>query len=89
MDIAKMLLDKGPSHVIIKKGAHGSILIENDATIEIPVYPDIKIMDPTGAGDSYAGGLLGYINTRIVCRWLKSSCLSFFDEKEIFRPLSC
>ena len=61
-DAGRMLLDKGPSHVIIKKGAHGSVLIENSSTIEIPVFSDIKIMDPTGAGDSYAGGLLGYIN---------------------------
>ncbi len=51
----------GPEYVVVKKGEHGSILaVENELFI-VPAYPVEKVIDPTGAGDSFAGGTMGYI----------------------------
>ena len=61
-EITKILLDAGPEIVIIKKGSKGALLAQNDNTIDIPVYDKINLFDPTGAGDSFAGGLVGYLN---------------------------
>ncbi len=58
---AKALLADGPEYVIIKKGEHGSILVSNDSFFTVPAYPVEKVLDPTGAGDSYAGAVLGYL----------------------------
>ena len=55
------LLKQGPEYVIIKKGGDGSLIISNQDNIEIPAIPNIDVYDPTGAGDSFAGGFLGYI----------------------------
>ena len=60
--IGHQLLDSGPDTVIIKKGANGSTLFTSKDTIEMPVYDKIELFDPTGAGDSFAGGLVGYIS---------------------------
>jgi sugar/nucleoside kinase (ribokinase family) len=51
----------GPRTVVIKKGGHGSLLFHADGFFAIPAYPVTKFIDPTGAGDSYAGALLGYL----------------------------
>jgi sugar/nucleoside kinase (ribokinase family) len=61
-EITKILLDAGPEIVIIKKGSKGALLAQNDNTIDIPVYDKINLFDPTGAGDSFAGGLVGYFS---------------------------
>ena len=58
----KILLDAGPEIVIIKKGSKGALLAQNENTIDIPVYDKINLFDPTGAGDSFAGGLVGYFS---------------------------
>ena len=58
---ARALLKMGPRIVVIKKGAHGSILLHADGYFAIPAHPVAKVVDPTGAGDSYAGALLGYL----------------------------
>jgi sugar/nucleoside kinase (ribokinase family) len=58
----KRLLDKGPSLVVIKKGEHGAIFIAGDFVIIVPAYPSEKVIDPTGAGDSFGGGFLGYLD---------------------------
>ena len=58
---AKALLDEGPDYVIIKKGEHGSLLVSHDDFFVVPGYPVGNVIDPTGAGDSYAGGVMGYI----------------------------
>lgn len=58
---ARKLLDMGPRYVIIKKGEHGSILVANNRFFAVPAYPVESAKDPTGAGDSYAGGVMGYI----------------------------
>jgi sugar/nucleoside kinase (ribokinase family) len=51
----------GPSHVIIKKGSHGSILSSPEGLFICPAYPLKKVVDPTGAGDSFVGGIMGYL----------------------------
>lgn len=51
----------GPKFVIIKKGEHGAMLIAEDGVYVMPAYPTAQVIDPTGAGDSFAGGLLGYL----------------------------
>jgi sugar/nucleoside kinase (ribokinase family) len=51
----------GPRYVIIKKGEHGSILSSPKGLFVAPAYPLRKVVDPTGAGDSFVGGLMGYL----------------------------
>ncbi|MCL4179678.1 MAG: sugar kinase [Verrucomicrobia bacterium] len=51
----------GPPYVIVKKGEHGSILSAPKGLFLAPAFPLAKVVDPTGAGDSFAGGLLGYL----------------------------
>ncbi len=51
----------GPKYVIVKKGEHGSILSGPNGLFVAPAYPLQKLVDPTGAGDSFVGGMLGYM----------------------------
>jgi sugar/nucleoside kinase (ribokinase family) len=51
----------GPAWVIIKKGSHGAMLSGPDGFFLAPAYPLRKVVDPTGAGDSFVGGLTGYL----------------------------
>jgi len=51
----------GPRYVIVKKGEHGSILSSPKGLFLAPAYPLKRLVDPTGAGDSFAGGLMGYL----------------------------
>ncbi|HOY60098.1 MAG TPA: PfkB family carbohydrate kinase [Verrucomicrobiota bacterium] len=51
----------GPRYVIIKKGEHGAVLSCPDSLFVCPAYPLARVADPTGAGDSFAGGLVGYL----------------------------
>ncbi len=51
----------GPKYVIIKKGEHGSILSSPTGLFLAPAYPLRRVVDPTGAGDSFAGGLMGHL----------------------------
>ncbi len=55
------LRQMGPKSVVIKKGGHGSLLFHKDGYFSISAYPVTKFVDPTGAGDSYAGALIGYL----------------------------
>jgi len=55
------LRQMGPKSVVIKKGGHGSLLFHRDGYFSISAYPVTKFIDPTGAGDSYAGALTGYL----------------------------
>ena len=57
----KILLEKGLDYVIIKQGGEGALIISSNNIIHIPAVPNIDVFDPTGAGDSFAGGFLGYI----------------------------
>jgi len=53
----------GPKFVIIKKGEHGAMLFSDDGVFVIPAYPTEEVLDPTGAGDSFAGGIMGYLDS--------------------------
>lgn len=53
----------GPKFVIIKKGEHGAMLFSDDGIFVVPAYPTATVIDPTGAGDSFAGGLMGYLES--------------------------
>ena len=61
IEAGRMLLTMGPKQVIIKKGEHGATLFHDDKIFVAPAYPYAKLVDPTGAGDSFAGGLVGHI----------------------------
>jgi len=58
---AKGILDCGPDFVVVKKGEHGAMLVTRDSYFFVPAYPTEKVIDPTGAGDSFAGGMMGYL----------------------------
>jgi sugar/nucleoside kinase (ribokinase family) len=58
---AKALQALGPKTVIIKKGEHGALLFHGDEHFAAPSYPLEEIADPTGAGDTFAGGFIGYV----------------------------
>ena len=60
---AKKIRKMGPKFVIIKKGEHGAILSSRDGLFISPAYPLEKVVDPTGAGDSFVGGMMGYLAT--------------------------
>jgi len=59
---ASDLLSAGPEIVVIKKGADGAYLARGDSRYSIPVFPIKQVIDPTGAGDSFAGGFMGYLS---------------------------
>jgi sugar/nucleoside kinase (ribokinase family) len=58
---ARIIRKMGPSNLIIKKGEHGALLFTNDTIFSAPAYPMEMIYDPTGAGDTFAGGFIGYL----------------------------
>jgi len=58
---AEDILSLGAKWVIIKKGEHGCVLFGKDTYFSCPAYPLSDVVDPTGAGDSFAGGLVGYL----------------------------
>ena len=59
---AKLIRQMGPEILIIKKGEHGAMLFTQDTIFSAPAYPMEIIFDPTGAGDSFAGGFSGYLH---------------------------
>ena len=58
---ARKIHDMGPKYVVIKKGEHGALLFHNDNVFYAPALPLEEVFDPTGAGDTFAGGFAGYI----------------------------
>ncbi|MFN4111233.1 MAG: PfkB family carbohydrate kinase [Ignavibacteria bacterium] len=58
---AKMIRAMGPEILIIKKGEHGALLFTEETIFSAPAFPMESIYDPTGAGDSFAGGFIGYL----------------------------
>ncbi len=58
------ILKMGPQKVIIKKGEHGSIYLDEKNKYMLPAYPIVNLIDPTGAGDSFAGGIAGFLGTK-------------------------
>jgi len=62
---AKKILSLGPKTLIVKRGEYGALMFHGDSVFSAPAYPLEFIYDPTGAGDSFAGGFMGYLaNTR-------------------------
>jgi len=58
---ARTILEMGPTAVVIKKGEHGAFLFTENFRVFTPAYPLEEVVDPTGAGDSFAGGFIGYL----------------------------
>jgi len=58
---AKKILQMGPKYLIIKKGEHGALLFHEDKIFSAPALPLAEVFDPTGAGDTFAGGFIGYL----------------------------
>ena len=59
---AKVIREMGPRYLIIKKGEHGALLFGEESVFSAPAYPLEDIFDPTGAGDTFAGGFIGYLH---------------------------
>lgn len=59
---SKIIRKMGPKFLIIKKGEHGALLFHNDKIFSAPALPLDEVFDPTGAGDSFAGGFMGYLS---------------------------
>jgi sugar/nucleoside kinase (ribokinase family) len=60
-EAARVVLKLGPKRVIVKKGEHGAMLVGPEGTFLAPAMPLDKVVDPTGAGDTFAGGFIGYL----------------------------
>ena len=58
---AKVIMDMGPAFLVIKKGEHGALLFHKNHVFSAPGLPLEEVFDPTGAGDTFAGGFIGYI----------------------------
>jgi sugar/nucleoside kinase (ribokinase family) len=58
---ARWIMARGPKHVVIKKGEHGAFMFTASSIFFAPAYPLEAVFDPTGAGDSFAGGFMGYL----------------------------
>lgn len=61
VNAAKKILTMGPKFLIIKKGEHGALLFHGDQIFSAPALPLAEVFDPTGAGDAFAGGFIGYL----------------------------
>jgi sugar/nucleoside kinase (ribokinase family) len=57
----RKILELGPTFVVIKKGEHGAMFFSKHETYVMPAFPTPDVVDPTGAGDSFAGGMMGYL----------------------------
>lgn len=64
IEAAKDVLKMGPKFVVIKKGEHGAMMVSDRDTFVLPAFPAEKVVDPTGAGDSFAGGMMGYLSSQ-------------------------
>jgi sugar/nucleoside kinase (ribokinase family) len=61
---ARQILDLGPQILVVKRGEYGVLMITKTAIFAAPAYPLENVFDPTGAGDTFAGGFLGYLASR-------------------------
>ena len=66
---AKLILQMGPKYLIIKKGEHGALLFNEKNIFYAPALPLEEVFDPTGAGDTFAGGFVGYLSTCEKIEW--------------------
>src|SRR5439155_872817 len=58
---AQWVLSRGPTMTVIKQGEHGALLVDAESVFKVPAYPLQEVFDPTGAGDAFAGGFMGYL----------------------------
>jgi sugar/nucleoside kinase (ribokinase family) len=60
---AMAIVEMGPSFVVVKKGEHGAVLVHRDGVATVPAFPSPteRVVDPTGAGDTFAGGMMGFV----------------------------
>lgn len=75
---AQEVLDMGPRYVVIKKGEYGASLVSRTKHFTLPCYPLDSVKDPTGAGDSFAGGMIGFM------AWLEAH-----SEEALRQALAC
>ena len=61
---ARTIAAMGPRTVVVKRGEYGALLLDDDAFFVAPAYPLEAVFDPTGAGDTFAGGFMGYLASR-------------------------
>lgn len=74
---AQAILELGPRFVVVKKGEHGAMLVTPEDTFVLPAFPTTRVVDPTGAGDSFGGGMMGYLAaTERTDRWGLRSALA-------------
>ena len=64
MQASRWIQERGPKMVVVKKGGRGAALFTRDESFCVPGFPLEQVFDPTGAGDAFAGGLLGYISKK-------------------------
>lgn len=62
VEAGEWILERGPKFVVIKKGEHGALLVARGGVAAVPAFPTKVVRDPTGAGDSFAGGFMGYLD---------------------------
>jgi len=74
---ARALRKMGPRYIVVKKGEHGVLFYCDGFMFSFPAFPVEKVVDPTGAGDTFAGGLMGYLvqNGKFTRDWFKRACL--------------
>lgn len=60
---AQQVQELGPRHVVVKRGEYGAVMFSGDDIAHVPAYPTYHVRDTTGAGDSFAGGFLGYLDS--------------------------
>jgi len=75
---AEQVLDMGPRYLVVKKGEYGATLVSRQGQFSLPCYPLPDVRDPTGAGDSFAGGFIGFL------AWLDR-----VDEDSLRQALAC
>jgi sugar/nucleoside kinase (ribokinase family) len=92
---AEKILEMGPRYLIIKKGEHGALLFGDGQVFVAPALPLAEVFDPTGAGDTFAGGFIGYLakvgtinfnnmkNALIVASALASFCVEKFGTERL------
>ncbi|MDB9828922.1 PfkB family carbohydrate kinase, partial [Flavobacteriaceae bacterium] len=61
VNASKIIMEMGPKYVVIKKGEHGALIFYKDEMFFAPAMPLAEVFDPTGAGDTFAGGFTGYL----------------------------
>ena len=58
---AERIVELGPKFVVVKKGEHGALIEHGGVKVVLPAFPTAYVIDPTGAGDCFAGGFMGYL----------------------------